>query len=250
MRKFLIAAAAVTALSAGSASAADLAARPYTKAPMLVAPIFDWSGFYIGGNVGGGWSRSSFDNEFTGLPPNLNYSMDSSSVVGGGQIGYNWQFAPNWVLGIEGMYSGGKFDSNNTQLQVGFLRTATTSFDSFWDVVGRIGYASNNWLFYARGGYTGAQVDRTVFRTFDGLLQSTDSHTASGYVVGAGVEYGFTPNWIFGVEYNYRNYDVSDRLAVNVPPTVLSNFRNVDLELHTVTARLSYKFGGPIVAKY
>src|SRR5712671_7694058 len=105
MKKFLLGAVALAALGlAAPASAADLAARPYTKAPPMVAAIYDWSGFYIGVNGGGGWSRKCWDNTvFLGVPTVPSFAEgchDASGGTAGGQIGYRWQSA-SWVFGIE-----------------------------------------------------------------------------------------------------------------------------------------------------
>ena len=99
-----IAASAFAVMAATSAaSAADLAARPYTKAPVM-EPIYNWTGFYIGGNVGYSWGRSSDTSTLTnGAGVVLFTSGDGANmdgVIGGGQIGYNWQ-VQNWVWGLE-----------------------------------------------------------------------------------------------------------------------------------------------------
>src|ERR1700726_256111 len=109
MKKKLVLAAAVIAMIAGTASAADLPAKPvYKAAPPVAAPVpFSWTGFYVGGHVGGGWS-SDWRGTASQLPSpaaagalDLSFSQKGSDVIAGGQIGFNWQFAPNWLLGIE-----------------------------------------------------------------------------------------------------------------------------------------------------
>jgi outer membrane immunogenic protein len=226
----------------------------YTKAPPpIVAPIYNWGGFYIGANVGAGELRQRLDNEFI-LPPSdiLRYSGTGDvGIVGGVHAGWNYMVAPNFLIGLEAGYTGADLKQSVTQVQVsGLQRTESARVQSLWDVVGRVGLTSNNWLFYARGGYAGTRVDLKLNRTVDNLLQLTDSRTVSGYVVGGGVEWGVSPNWVLGVEGNYYNFAGGDRLLVNVPPTVPSNFRNVLTEVFTGVVRASYKFGGPVVAKY
>ena len=98
MKKFLLATVALVALGA-PALAADLAARPYTKAPPMAAPIYNWTGFYIGGHIGAAFGN---DNTFNGLVIGGN---DDARFLGGVQVGADYQFAPNWVLGVEGQYS-------------------------------------------------------------------------------------------------------------------------------------------------
>src|SRR5258708_18723413 len=101
MKKFLLATVALVALGATApALAADLAARPYTKAaPYVAQPIYNWTGFYIGGHLGGAFSSN---NNFNGLTTGNN---NNGRFLGGVQVGADYQFAPNWVLGIEGQYS-------------------------------------------------------------------------------------------------------------------------------------------------
>src|SRR5450631_1090800 len=100
MKKFLLGTVALVALGATvPALAADLGARTYTKAPAYAAPIYNWTGFYIGGHVGGAFSS---DNIFNGLVTGNN---NNGRFLGGLQAGADYQFAPNWVAGIEGQYS-------------------------------------------------------------------------------------------------------------------------------------------------
>src|SRR5207245_3241537 len=99
-----IAASALAAMAATSAaSAADLAARPYTKAPMM-EPVYNWTGFYIGGNVGYSWGRSRDTSTLTNTAGTVLFTSvdrsDLNGVVGGGQVGYNWQ-VQNWLWGLE-----------------------------------------------------------------------------------------------------------------------------------------------------
>src|SRR5450755_4767988 len=103
----------------GAVSAADLAARPYTKAPMM-APVmtYNWTGCYIGGNVGGGWARTNQSrvglvNGVAIVPPTDFGSGNGSNVIGGAQIGCDYQFAGNWVVGVQGMFDFGNIDSSH-----------------------------------------------------------------------------------------------------------------------------------------
>jgi outer membrane immunogenic protein len=166
MKKILLVAMlATTAFT--PAIAADLG-RPVYKAPVaVVAPPTLWNGFYVGGNVGYGWGRGSADG-----------------VTGGAQIGYNYQFAPNFVLGLEADVQGA---------DVGAV-------DIWGTVRGRLGYSIGNALFYGTGGYAWARTD------FAGLKD-----TRSGYAVGGGLEFAFAPNWSAKAEYLY--VDVEGRAA-------------------------------------
>jgi outer membrane immunogenic protein len=239
MKKFLLGTVALVAI-ATSASAADLAARPYTKAapPMMVA-MYDWSGFYIGINGGWGQSRERYDW--------LGYSLVSANANGGtvgGQIGYNWQ-AGSWVFGLEAQgnwadLSKSYVDPFNLAWSVG------TKVDALGLFTGRVGYAWNNALLYVKGG--AAVADNNYWAAFNNVNFVSVSNTRWGADLGVGFEYGFTPNWSFGVEYNHAflgdaNYNWTNP---NWRYTNVGVRQDIDL----VTARINYRFGGPVVARY
>jgi len=185
MRKFLLASAAVVA-SAVAANAADLRPAPApvmpTKAPPFVSPVFDWSGFYIGVNGGGGWGHSRSD---------LTGGFNTSGGVVGGTAGYNAQFG-SWVLGFEG-----DLDWSN----IGGTSNAATcpgcGVQNNWlgTARGRIGYAFNNFLPYVTGGLAVGDVNATA-PGFPGL-----TNTQVGWAAGGGIEYALTRNWSAKVEY-------------------------------------------------
>lgn len=136
MKKFLLCTVAFAVLGMDApASAADLAGRPYSKAPpMMESPIYNWTGFYIGGHVGGA---------FRGNDNNLLGGSNEGTFMGGGQIGYDTLFAPNWLLGLEANYS--------------FLGTnSSISNRGLGSVTGRLGYTWGPTLLYVKGGYAWA----------------------------------------------------------------------------------------------
>jgi len=248
---------ALVALSSISVLAADLGARPITKAPPI-DPTYNWSGFYIGANAGYGVAK----NEHADITPGGAWwtafagagsiqTIDPRGAVYGGQIGYNWQ-AANWVFGLEGQFNGA--DLKRTDLSKFYPDTdfLSSKINSIGTVTGRLGYAFNNWLPYIKGGYAAAHLETKNFDTSDDYL----SHSAwrSGYVVGTGLEVAFAANWILGVEYNYmdfggKSFSGTD-IGGSVDPARKNETFNDNLKLQTVTARLSYKFGSPNVAKY
>src|SRR5215475_6844266 len=132
-----------------SANAADLGRSAY-KAPPPGVPAFSWTGCYIGGNVGGGWGRETASAPT--LAPGISVSGDTSGVIGGGQIGCNYQFAPNWVIGIEGDGSAADIKGDATATVLGITGTARARTDWIASVTGRIGWAADRWLVYAKGG--------------------------------------------------------------------------------------------------
>jgi outer membrane immunogenic protein len=239
MKKFLLSTAAVL-LAAGSASAADLAARPYTKAPAYVAPVYNWTGFYIGGFVGGAFGDSSSISD--ALIPFLTGTRDSS-FFGGGQLGYNYQFAPNWVAGLEGDIGGLSKNERTFLIAPGVgLHDRTNWLAS---VTGRLGYTWGPGLIYAKGGVAFRDSsDLTGFGGFPSLPAHRDD---TGYTVGGGLEYMFAPAWSAKIEYQYYNFgNVAPEFA---PGVAVFHYRD---DVHTVKAGINYHFnwGGPIVAKY
>src|SRR5262245_13870566 len=145
MKKIAFATAAVTMLLTGAASAADLAARPYTKAPAMIAPIYNWGGFYVGVNGGYGTSHKCWDNVgFVGLPlaavSEGCHDADRGTV--GGQVGYRWQ-ASNWVFGLEAQGNWADFSGRNNSLAFPGLYNRTR-IDAFGFFTGQVGYSWNN----------------------------------------------------------------------------------------------------------
>jgi outer membrane immunogenic protein len=248
MKKVLLVTASLIALGAAApAVAADLAARPYTKAPAMIAAVYDWSGFYIGANGGWGQSRNSWDF----LPGVLTFgegSHDASGGTVGGQVGYRWQ-AGTWVFGVEAQGNWADFKGSNISLFDATVRNESR-IDAFGLFTGQVGYAANNVLFYVKGGAAVTSNDyRRFFAATNTLFASSNDDTRWGGTVGVGLEYGFAPNWSFGVEYNHLF--MQDRtLAFTTPGGLFFGNVRVDQDVDLVTARLNYKFGGPIIAKY
>ncbi len=247
MKKFLLGTVALVALGATvPALAADLAARPasYTKAPAYAAPIYNWTGFYIGGHVGGGFDGN---NGFAGTTGN----NDDGRFLGGLQAGADYQFAPNWVVGIEGQYSWLGSNNNNgvafTGPGAGYVYTNNQR--GLGSVTGRVGYTWGPGLLYVKGGY--AYSDYSESLNFVGLgpqAFALNSSHHDGYTVGAGAEYMFAPSWSAKVEYMYYDFGKTNFVA----PVVLSGFGSTRNDEHTVKAGINYHFnwGGPVVARY
>ena len=195
MRKWL-ASAAIAALSITSAAAADLS-RPVYKAPPAPVAVFDWTGFYIGANIGYGWGRAD------GTTDGLSGSEDLNGVLGGGQIGYNWQVG-NWVLGVEadGQGTDQKSSFSVSGLVNGVPVTVTQNDSIPWFVTarGRIGYAiAPMYMIYATGG--GAWMDFKSTITATGLGSATWETSHGGWAAGAGIEGAITRNWSWKAEY-------------------------------------------------
>jgi outer membrane immunogenic protein len=257
MKAILVGTLALAALAA-PASAADLAARPYTKAPApTVAPIYDWSGFYIGLNGGGGSAHKCWDQINAGgvpvAPPVSLGCHDATGGTVGGQIGYRWQ-TTNWVFGVEAQGNWADFKGANANpLLVGFQDE--TKIDAFGLFTGQVGYAWNNVLLYVKGG---AAVVSDKYRAFDvlsGLTIVTGSETRWGGAVGAGLEFGFAPNWTVGVEYDHlfmshRDVNFYGTGVFGLAPGAFAGAARIGQDVDIGLVRVNYRWGGPVVAKY
>jgi outer membrane immunogenic protein len=200
-------------LFAGPALAADLGTRPPAyKAPALV-PVFSWTGWYIGGNIGYGWGESTSpgitSNVLDPNDPLENFfpSLKPKGVIGGGQIGYNWQVNPNWVVGLEADFQGADIKASGANTLSGVTESLSQKLDFFGTGRGRLGWAAGNWLFYGSGGVAYGNVKSTI-GIADALTSFTGSRseTRVGWAAGGGVNYAMTPNWILGVDY--LHYDL------------------------------------------
>ena len=241
-KNLLLAAVSLVALSAAApAVAADLAARPYTKAPAMVAAIYDWSGFYIGINGGGASSHATWDLIGVGREG----SHDATGGTVGGQIGYRMQ-SGQWVFGVEGQGNWADFSGSNTSALTGL--TDRTKIDSFGLITGQVGYAWNNVLVYVKGGaaVVGAKYD---VRTPAGAFVASSDDTRWGGTIGAGLEYGFAPNWSAGLEYDHI-FTQDKNVTFTAPGGVLFQTDRIRQDVDLVTARVNYRWGGPVVARY
>lgn len=249
----------VASTIAAPALAADLSYP--VKAPPYMPPVFSWTGTYVGANIGGTWGTFDFNpatmNNLTGavLAPGQ-ISPTSSSVIGGFQVGYNWQTGP-YVLGVES-------DIQFTGLKQGFTYAVPTGFFVPGDSMSvktdylsatrvKLGYAWDRTMIYAAGGLETGVFDVTSTYASRGAGGSpafgfTDSNKFHyGYNVGAGVEYAVTNNVSLGAEYRYYNLGKETyNLGAFTPSggaaqTVSST---VDLKASQVTARLNVKLNG------
>ncbi len=260
MKKFLLGTVGLVALgilplgTAAPASAADLAARPYTKAPPIVAPFYDWSGFYIGLNGGGGTSHKCWDlTNVTGNPvvPSVREGChDATGGLVGGQIGYRWQ-ASSWGFGLEaqGDWANLKGSNPSALAALGPVLTNETKIDAIGLFTGQVGYAWNNVLGYVKGGAALTHDKYTGSLTGFGIVLDSASETRWGGAIGAGLEFGFAPNWSVGVEYDHL-FMGSKNITFPTTALVGSRIDSIKQDVDMGTVRVNYRFGGPIVAKY
>ncbi|QWG14947.1 outer membrane beta-barrel protein [Bradyrhizobium sediminis] len=278
--------AAVAAIPA--ASAADLAPR-YTKAPPVVVAVYDWTGFYIGGNLGYSWGRERTDGTQSGTQnvsvfrtagPVLESSVTTAlsapltgranmdGFIGGGQIGYNWQRS-RWLFGLEADFQGSDERATAGVCTIAgcplgsAVFTANYKLDWFGTVRGRAGFlATDRVLLYATGGLAYGHLSAD-----DPLVSFGWGSTRAGWTVGAGVEAAINSNWSVKLEYLYM--DLGDFGGNSASATVVTNALNTPTQgFNTVTTTtlasavntrftdnivrvgVNYRFGGPVVAKY
>jgi len=251
MQKFFLGAVSLVVLGALTpAEAADLAARPYTKAPIAApAPLPTWTGFYLGLQGGGGWGRS---NETFFLAPNTaifagtqNYDITGGFV--GGVLGYNWQ-VDNVVFGIEGDYHWADINGRSGVINAGLGDTYFTRIRSFGDIKGRLGWAAGPALFFVSGGAAVGDLQHRYDAALNGGAANSfaQNNWRWGWTIGAGAEYMFAPNWSAKVEYNYIDFG---RSTIQYSPIVANRSEWTDT-VHTVKAGINYHFGGPAVSRY
>jgi outer membrane immunogenic protein len=229
MKHQLIAGFALGILAVVPAMAADMRAAPvFTKAPMM-APVFSWTGCYIGGNAGGLWATKDWSGQASS-------STDISSWLAGGQVGCNYQVSA-WVFGIQGDYDWTNASASTTD--AAFLATKDqTNIKSLASVTGRVGYTWDRLLGYVKGGGAWEKDDYSISSV--GFV-STASETRTGWTVGVGGEYAFT-DWLTGfAEYDYYDFGTSSISLTGAFGTVAANIKETQ---SVAKAGLNIKFGG------
>ena len=224
MKRTVLGLALVSLLSSAAfsvASAADMRA-PYTKAPAMVSPATNWTGFYIGAM--GGYATDADSNSIAGVSTNL------KGGFGGGTVGYNWQ-SGQFVGGIEADAAWSDIKVSATALGI----TVEDRIRSLGTVRGRVGVAFDTVYLYATGGY--AWADNRISVSALGVTLS-DSHFHHGWTAGAGVEWMFAPKWSLKAEYLYRDFGSETYFAGLVPPGIASGSQ----QLHSGQVGVNFHF--------
>jgi outer membrane immunogenic protein len=212
MRKLLHTTAALSALLATSmaANAADVRARPAPYAPpppVYAPPPFSWTGFYLGGNIGGAWANRDVTDPVLGV--NFNNGNSNGVFIGGGQLGYNWQ-VNYFVLGFEWDFDGAANNNNSGTVFIPRVGTIQVTSNNRWitTLAARFGVTNGPWLFYGKagGGWVGSD-DFTITNLTTGASITGSNNSNSGWLVGVGIEWAFAPNWSAKVEYNFLGLD-------------------------------------------
>lgn len=259
--KHLLGGIALSLVLAAPAMAADM--RMPVKAPAVVAAaVHSWSGFYVGGHAGYAWGHSKTE---VGRPDALDcgnsaqcetISHKTNGVFGGLHAGYNWQ-VNSIVFGLEA--EGGYIGARGTV----FSTIATdhrfeAEYGAYGAFTGRLGVAVNRTLFYGKGGVVIAHIKNEAlddFPTPDVEHIGRSSGTRVGWTAGGGLEYALGGNWSVRGEYLYMRFnrktvhDLGDGSG-GVPPATDPSPYHFHNHLHTARFGLTYKFGGPVMARY
>jgi outer membrane immunogenic protein len=266
-------------LGVGAACAADLP----VKALPPVVPIFNWTGFYVGGNVGGEWGHYKDPFAVAGTTAfgvtvpagTIPFASNNSSFTGGGQIGYRWQQpGSQWVVGAETDFNWVDLKTTQTVtaglLPAGVFVTgdslsAKTNFQS--SIRGNLGLTFDRWLWYVTAGvaFANTQASASFIQTIAGAItfpasSGSQTNTLVGGTIGTGLTYALDRNWDIGAEYRFTSYGGSDfglgtvaaigtagGLFAPVPAST-----HLNLTTNEVRFRVNYRFdwAAPLVAKY
>jgi outer membrane immunogenic protein len=256
MKKLTLALTTATALISAPALAADLGRMPVRAPVVAPVPIFNWSGCYIGVHGGGGFGEKEVFDPIIGATFGRH---DTSGALVGGQVGCDFQTGA-FVLGVEG--SGSWADIGGDSLdQLGLGLRARSQIDFLGTFTGRIGWAWDRTLLYVKGGAAVADESyRVTCSTLVGACLGTGlvigdtlaraDETRWGWLIGAGLEWAFTPSWSLKLEYNFMDFG-SERLNFALAGGGTVPF-DIDQHVHVIKAGINWRFnfGGPVVASY
>jgi outer membrane immunogenic protein len=247
MKRVIVASIGVFAFGLTTSNAADIRARPAPYAPpppVYAPPSFSWTGFYLGGNIGGAWPHRDVTDTFFGT--NVNNGNNNGVFIGGGQVGYNWQVGYA-VLGVEADFDGVTNNNDTGTVFIPALGPVQVTSNNRWitTVAARFGLTNGYWLFYGKagGGWVGNE-DFTVtnLRTGSSFSISNDNSN-SGWLVGAGIEWAFAPNWSAKVEYNYLGLEDRTFTVPGGSPFFPGDaFTRGDRNVQMVKAGINYRF--------
>ncbi len=256
MTKLLVGCAALAVAVSTTAFAADL--TPVYKAPPIVSPAYDWSGFYAGLNAGYSWGRAPYDYSVGGVPAASN-TLKPESFIGGAQLGYNFQSGA-FVFGVETDFAWRDGTAATNVAAPNGLDTTTFRDEQGWvgTVRPRAGIAANNWLFYGTGGFAYGWLKQGYTESRPSVAGAsrtvTDAEIHTGWTAGGGVEFASSNRWSLGLEYLYQDLG---KTTLSQPGQVISGVAfppsstSFEDRSHVLRAKLNVKFGwdGPSIAR-
>jgi outer membrane immunogenic protein len=239
-----VALASVTLTISGMAHAADLGRPLPPPQPAFVPPpVYNWSGFYVGGNAGVAWTQGDLNDSFGN-----SFSNSQNAVfAGGGQVGANYQI--NWlVVGVEADFDWLANNNNSSNaVTIPGIGAVQVSANDRWitTLAGRVGVAANNWLFYAKGGGGWVGVNNfTVTNVPTGnSISFSNSNSNSGWLAGAGIEWGFAPNWTARIEYDFLGLNNQNFTVPAGSPFLNGDVISINnRDVQTLTVGVNYLF--------
>lgn len=261
MKKAILGLVAIGALVTAPAMAADLR-MPVKAPPAPLPPVATWTGCYIGGNVGGAWTRQEQARvDIVGPvvapvvagPAPADYGTETdTSIAGGGQIGCDYEFAQGWVIGVQGMFDWTDLHGSHA-LPAFPTFTMNDNTDNFETATARLGYAfAGSALAYVKGGAAWVH-NHDVLTQPGGALSEQASWTATGWTVGGGVEWRFMPNWSLFAEYDYMDFG-TQTVLFSAPPGLTSAGEHIAIKQNVQAALVGvnyrFNFGGPLATRY
>jgi outer membrane immunogenic protein len=240
MKATLFGAAAVSLLTVSAAFGADLAAPPIAPAPP--PPPFTWTSCYAGGNVGGGFGQKDLNDTAGILSLTTGFTsgnLDISGYMLGGQIGCDYQFASNWVAGIEGAASGGDIGGKTTIAVPGDPATFKDTTDFLSSVTARAGYAWDRWMLYSKGG-VGFVNDRYNIADAAGTYNFDGVETRLGWTAGVGVEWALWDDWSVKLEYDYYGFGTRNVTFIEQSAAFPSGPENIKQTIQTIELGLNF----------
>ena len=254
--KSLVASVAFSVLGTAVAGAADMPMR--AAPPMLPPPLFTWTGFYVGGNIGGAWTNNTWRDTFFGT--NFNNNNNNGRFIGGGQVGVNYQVG-QFVIGGEWDFDwAGNHNGTGVITPAGNILVNSNN-RYITTVAARFGYAIDRWMLYGKVGgggvgnhdFTATNLTTGVSVTCGTFANVTCSNGAGGWLVGAGFEYAVTNNWTVKLEYDYlglgnRTFVVPAAAPFLAGDTFTTHNRNV--QMVKVGFNYLFNWGAPVAARY
>jgi outer membrane immunogenic protein len=247
MKKVLLSTVALVGLFVNHSMAAEMPARPIYSAPVPPA-VANWTGFYIGGNVGG--SIGIVGTTDTGTGPAGNTNTDRRALpgaIGGVQAGYNWQ-AGLWLVGLEADWQwSGEESTRSMSDTIAGVRLTGSDQERIRDLTtvrGRLGYVHGDYLWFATAGAAWSRIESNLTATVGGLATSTSlSSIRSGWTVGGGVETLLAPNWSAKLEYLYVDLGSITNVEARPLAALGTLTANESFSDHIIRVGLNYKFG-------